>query len=614
MPSKVKKPTSKPAPSQATPADIFVSLATRLNSVDGGSEPPAPDTEEGQLLDCMVAWLKTAAGARIAAEIGMSAPTPAASSIGTDGSTPAEAIEIPASPPPTRSLSSQAPQHATSSRRLSCSQPKTQPVASTSTSSQTKAGRVVLGNKPNAMPKPTRVVSGGKPVGKSMNRSVSGAHGTRKRAIDDEEYGPSKKRQKTIRSASIAPAMSNAQPSSGLAKTAEVAKGKGLFDFPKSSDILGIKFAPKRAYSTNLDSSSLKEHTVTRKQPEPETPRPRENDNGRHRGSTNFDLTSPFVGGEGGADDSLFSEAGTPAVLRTFSPFKPMGRRGDGEERMTDGMRPSSPCERRATIGGSAARMPPQSPIRMLGRSSAKTPSPNSATRTPQPRWAADLPPSSPPPPSSPVATDCTSSTPADPDEDETDVSPHGDDKPARQPEDEPNVNESPSKVFARYFDFDNRSDAGDLAASLLSETATEPGTGTVTPSDMESEAGYEMGFNFNLDDLNLENADSSNPEYGSSSSFTFEEFGWSDGTVGNGRGDSSDGELDAGGASSDLDFDVGELWRWMQQRSDGRSNAAGQVITPEATSSAPQSADASDGAAAEGEDSLRSLLGGCVV
>jgi hypothetical protein len=130
----------------------------------------------------------------------------------------------------------------------------------------------------------------------------------------------------------------------------------------------------------------------------------------------------------------------------------------------------------------------------------------------------------------------------------------------------------------------------------------------------MESEAGYEMGFNFNLDDLNLENADSSNPEYGSSSSFTFEEFGWSDGTVGNGRGDSSDGELDAGGASSDLDFDVGELWRWMQQRSDGRSNAAGQVITPEATSSAPQSADASDGAAAEGEDSLRSLLGGCVV
>jgi hypothetical protein len=603
--------------SQATPADIFVSLATRLNSVDGGSEPPAPDTEEGQLLDCMVAWLKTAAGARIAAEIGMGAPTPAASSVGTDGSTPAEAIEIPASPPPAKTSSSQTSQHATSSRRLSNSQPKAQPVASMSTSSQIKPGRVVLGNKPNVVPKPNRTVSGGKPVGKSMNRSVSGAHGTRKRAMDDEEYGPNKKRQKTTRSVSTVSTGLTALPSSGPAKPgagAEIAKGKGLFDFPKSSDILGIKFAPKRAYSTNLDSSPPEESTVTKRQPEPETPRPRKSANGVHRGSASFDLTSPFVGGEGaGADDSLFSEAGTPAVLRNFTPFKPMGGRRDDEERMTDGMRPSSPCERRTIIGGSAVRMPPQSPIRMLGRTSTKTPSPRSATRTPQPRWATDLPPSSPPPPSSPVATDYTSSTPADADEEENQPEPHEEDRAAGQQEGgSPSVNESPSKFFARYFDFDAKSDGDDLTASLLSEPATEPGTGTVTPS--ESEAGYGMGFNFNLDDLNLENvAGSSNPEFGSSSSFTFEDFGWSDGTVGNGQGDSSDGEFDAGGTSSDLDFDVGELWSWMQQ-SDGRSNVVGHDATTEPNSSTPLSGEASDGAVVEEEDSLRSLLGGCVV
>jgi len=616
-PPKAKVP-SKPTP--ATPADIFLSLATRLNSVDGGSEPPAPDTEEGQLLDCMVAWLKTAAGARIAAEIGMGAPTPAASSAGTDGSTPAEAIEVPASPPSAEASSSQtsnsSSQHV-NSHRLSSSQPKPQPAVSTTAPSQTKSGRVILGNKSNAMPKQNKVPNGGKPVGKSMTRSLSGPNGTKKRVIDDEEYGPSKKRQKTTRSVSgtFTASISQPQPQTNTPKpgtTVETAKGKGLFDFPKSSDILGIKFAPKRAYSANLDGNSTEEFVVTKKQPGLETPRPRRNVDGAHRGLASFDPTSPFVGIQdgGAADDSLFSEAGTPAIQRNFSTYK-IGKSG-GEERMTDGMRPSSPCERRATIGGSIVRMPPQSPIYMLGQGASKTLSPPS-TRTPQPRWAVDLPPSSPPPPSSPVATDYTS-TPVDPGEDEHELKQHEETGQPQVPENVPSVNESPSKFFARYFDFEDQSEGDDLAAALLSETATEPGTGTVTPSELGSEACYGSGFDFNLGELHLENnPGGSNLDFGSSSSFTLEGFGWSDGTVGTSQGDSSDGEFEAGGASSDLDFDVGELWSWMQ-RSDARSNATGQDTTVGLPSSTSQPGQVPNNSMSEEGDPLRVLLGGCVV
>ena len=611
-PPKPKKAAPKISRSaSATPADIFVSLATRLNSVDGGTEPPAPDTEEGQLLDCMVAWLKTAAGARIAAEIGMGAVTPAASQ-STDGSTPAEAIEIPASPPHAKPSSSQpldsSSSHAAISQRYPGLQSKSQPAASTSGSSQIKSGRVVLGNKPNTIPTKPRVVSGGKPVGKPMNRSASGPHGTRKRALDDEEYGPNKKRQKTGRSLSGVSILPASQPTPGTAMPStavETVRGKGVLEFPKGSDILGFKFAPKRAYNTNLGNSPEEESLSKKHPPEPETPRPKRKAN--DHSTTGFELTSPFVGGEAdGGDDSLFSEAGTPAIMRNISPFRPMGRRKDADERMTDGIRPSSPCERRAT------GLPvDQSPIRMLGQNSYQTPSPP-GTRTPQPRWAADLPPSSPPPPSSPVATD-SSLTPADAAEDENERGSHEEERQTRQREDGPSVNESPSKYFARYFEFDAKSDGGDLTASLLAETATEPGTGTVTPSELESEAGYGVGFNFNLDDFNLENGggSSNNLNFGSSSDFDLEDFGWSDGAAGNNQGDSSDGEQDVAGASSDLDFDVGELWSWMQQGGASQLVANGHGAEPASAQSAGAS---SDGSVLEEGDSLRSLLGGCVV
>lgn len=621
-PPKPKKPPKPSRSTSATPADIFVSLATRLNSVDGGTEPPAPDTEEGQLLDCMVAWLKTAAGARLASEIGMGAVTPAASQ-STEGSTPAEAIEIPTSPPPAKASSSQPPATASSpatiSQRYPGLQSKSQPAASTSSSSQIKSGRVVLGNKPNALPIKPRVASGGKPGGKSMNRSVSGSHGTRKRALDDEDYGPNKKRQKTGRSVSGASTGSSSQPILGGAKsssTVETVRGKGVLEFPKTSDILGIKFAPQRAYNTNLDNSPEDESTVRKKHPpEPETPRPRTNAN--NRSSTGFELTSPFVGGEAdGADDSLFSEAGTPAVMRNLSPFRPMGRRRDADDRMSDGITPSSPCERRVTTGG-AIRIPaPQSPIRMLGQGSNRSPS-SSEPRTPRPRWAADLPPSSPPPPSSPVATD-SSLTPVDPDDGDNEAESHEEDKRLQEREEGPSVNESPSKFFARYFSFDRKTDDEDLATSLL-ETATEPGTGTVTPSEVESEAGYGMGFNFNLDDLNIENLEGSSRivSFGSSSEFSLDDFGWSEGAAGNTQGDSSDGEQDAAGASSDLDFDVNELWSWMQQN--GASQLAANAVNAvnaasKSTPAAQSGTDSSEGSALKEGDSLRSLLGGCVV
>ncbi|PVF93547.1 hypothetical protein CPB86DRAFT_767584 [Serendipita vermifera] len=544
--------------------DVFASLASRLNSIDGGVEPPPSNTAEGQLLDCMVAWLKTAAGSRLSEAIGI---------------TPAEIIEVPNSP--ATSLDTLlAPPEPTSSQLQSSSQPMP-------SSSQSSANV--------APPKPAnRSLSGGKGTSKPMNRSLSGPNAARKRALDDEEYGPNKtKRLKTGRTVS-----GSSQPSAPISFSQPLAppdspvnvKGKGIIALPSSSEILGIRFAPKRAYTLDLNQPT-DEGTVKKKAvPEPETPRPRKKATNLDPSSDNLAPTSPFIS-RGDMDDSLFSEAGTPAVTRMFSPFKPLSRRPGSDDPVIDVARPSSPCERRVSTGTvKGVNAEPKAPVRMLGGRLASSSPPD--VRTPQPRWNVDLPPSSPPPPSSPIVTDGTSSTPADPEEDA-----EGTDKTLTQLQapsrDFLAVNESPSKVFARYFGQDSRSDTEDLTDALVSGPPS-----TYAPSTPTSEADDHFGLGA-LD-------------FGSSSSFSLEDLGWPENEIFN-----AGSEIDADGEGlseveppSDLDFDVGELLSWMQNNTGIPSTQDSNSSTASSNPNRPPPTTAS----LQEQDPLRELLGGCVV
>lgn len=591
-----QKDKEKPKDPVAAASDVFASLMKKLNSVDGGSEPPPPDTDEGRLLDCMVAWLKTAAGAplsqHISQQIGYSIPTPASSQ--NDGMTPANAIQLPPSPPATSEPSSSQgilsqisslsqPSSQQTSSHLSSSQPSSsQSPARPSTPSnisQPKTERVVLGNKANASNKqPTnRVVSNGKGSSKSMSRSLSGtssrvkANATKKRALDDDEerQGQDKsKRQKTSRSVSRNAIQVNTPRASASSSDADASNGVNLLRFPSTADILGIKFAPKRAYDA-LDAIGNGTSASTKtKVPEPATPKPNRRMSAGTESFTGLLPTSPFVG-ENGFEESLFSEAGSPVKNRTFSPFKPLGRRAsDGD---LDEIRPSSPCERRASLGRSKE---PKTPPRMLGRSVTRSPSPpETKASTPQPHWAVDLPPSSPPPPSSPVG-----STPVDEEGEE------GLNDESQQTIDANAIlNESPSKMFARYFSVDTHQQQGDcdLAASLL--------TGTSSTSFPSSDNELDPDFA-----LSLGHGPSS------SSGFSFDQFAWTEGTL-TALG-TSEPDLDVG-AQSDLDFDVGELLGWIQNSSggNGHSNTIGSIPS-------------SDGGDTGEEDPLKALLGGCVL
>lgn len=585
-----KEEKGKEPAMMGSPLDIFTSLATRLNSVDGSTEPPAPDTAEGQLLDCMVAWLKTAAGARISEAIGLPAATPTASSQSADGLTPAGAIEIPGSPAPTTEpassqsmSSSQLSSQPSTSQQASSSQPTEQPIASSSNASQSKPGRTVLGNRANVGNKqPTkRVVSDGKGSSKSISRSISGpqpgpSNAGKKRGIEEAEHGgPNKaKRQKTGRTVSGSSMdISTNTDSSPSTKGTETVKGKRVIEFPSTSEILGIKFAPRRAYSANLASGSNTILPPKKSIPEPETPKPQKRQSNGSYLMGSIEPTSPFMPGEG-ADESLFSEAGSPVKNRIFSPYKPMGRRAsDVDDLAADAIRPSSPCERRASLG---KNKDPKTPVRNPRPPVTRSPSPPD-TRTPQPHWAMDLPPSSPPPPSSPI-----DSTPTELEDEEDPL----EGQQQQPPTEEVNVNESPSKIFARYFDLGPQ-DGGDLATSLL---------GGASSSFPSSDNELDSDFTFGLE--------------GSSTSYQYNEYNWSDSALMSSLGESSegepDGEVNGNGATSDLDFDVGELLGWITQ-----APGTSSTFQP---SNLPAENPASEGATDEERDPLRDLLGGCVV
>ncbi|KAG8829247.1 hypothetical protein FRC17_006900 [Serendipita sp. 399] len=605
-----------------TPAlDVFTSLAIRLNSVDGGDEPPPPDTAEGQLLDCMVAWLKSASGSRYP---GMPIPT------GTlppppkpmDGRTSATAIAIPKSPSTSTSQpsSSQSTSQTGTSRASSQQAPslsQSQTSESASTTIPPKASRIVLGNKGNASTtKFVANVSVPKTGSKGLSRSVSASHASKKRSLDDEDYGITKsKRLKTGRVHSGG-AVNIVQSSASTTTAKPIAVPdpsdiRGPIQFPSSSDILGIKFAPKKAYTTNLDKPPSDEPIIAKKgAPDPETPRPKRRISNTSQEYHKFALTSPFVGGNVG-DESLFSEAGTPAVARMFSPFKPLGRKSAGRDDVVLHVpEPSSPCERRGTIGSSKGKSRQSDRAATAsGDQLARTSSP-SVFRTPKPDWAIDLPPSSPPPPSSPNITESTSSTPADADDEEEERTiSHIQQQP------EPlttNVEESPSKFFARYLGIGSNFEGGDFTAALFRSPARARAT---TPSEATSDGGY--GGTFNFSDLQ---SVGSELDFDSSSSFTLDELGWTDGALLSGPGESSEGEFDDAtttGAASDLDFDVGDLLSWVQSS----STANGEDPTPKGNSVDPLLTQGqgggtgdSDGANSSGQDPLRELLTGCVV
>ncbi|KAG8826047.1 hypothetical protein FRC19_009830 [Serendipita sp. 401] len=613
---KEKVPTSS---RDGTPVlDVFTSLAMRLNSVDGGDEPPPPDTAEGQLLDCMVAWLKSASAPSHTGVMAAPAGMPPFPPKPMDGRTSATAIAIPKSPS-TSTLqlsSSQATSQAGSSRASSQQAPslsKSQTSESILTAVAPKASRVVLGNRANSVTtKPATNVNVTKAGARGLSRSLSAVQSSRKRSLDDEEYGVTKsKRLKTNRAPPGGPT-NFAQPTSStiIAKpvvAVDPSDIRGPLQFPSSSEILGIKFATKKAYTTNLDKPPSDEPVIAKKgAPDPETPRPKKRISMTGQGYQTLALTSPFVGGNIG-DESLFSEAGTPAVARNFSPFKPLGRKSAGRDDASLHVpEPSSPCERRAILGSSKGKGAVSEGSAISSRRHiSRTPSP-STTRTPKPDWRIDLPPSSPPPPSSPNATESTSSTPADADDEED-----GESSSAQPPPTTTNVSESPSKFFARYFGMGNNLEGGDFTATLFDTSKRT--NGATTPSEATSDGEYGTGFSFSdLQSVGTE------LDFESSSSFTIDDLGWSDGGMMSGPGESSEGEFDDAtttGAASDLDFDVGELLSWVQTSSAANSEdttAENGAVDPLLTQS--ETSAGSDDANSSSQDPLRALLGGCVV
>lgn len=550
--------------------EALMSLATRLNSHEG-DEPPPPDTAEGQLLDFWVAVLRNAA------------PMEGANGVDRKGK---KVDPYSNSALFTRATLPLPPNSTQGSSRASSSQ----------TQSQGSSSRSGPGGKTKEA-----AAGSGKGGSKGMNRSLSGLTAGKKRNLDDEEYDPARKRQKTTRTVSTSSshtvhASSSTAVMSKPSKSAELT-GKGLISFPSTSEILGLKFAPGRAYTTNLDDKPPSdEPMITKKSaPAPETPRRTKKMSGSSQSFHSLALTSPFVSGTGGGDDSLFSEAGTPATIRHLSPFKPLRRGG-----VDDGARPSSPCERRANITASGKKKKiPKTPVRMLGRRAASSSSSPPPTRRAQPDWAANLPPSSPPAPSSPI-TDAASLTPADAD-DEGDGGTQEDLSQATTTTDlVVDVNESPSKFFARYFDLSAIPlDTSDLTQSLLGN----PGRGT-TPSDATSDGEYLPEFDLDAQGF-------------SSSSFSLDELGWSDAGFTSGPAE-SEGEFDDGttaGAASDLDFDVGELLTWVRNNSSTTtsSEAAAEVeelLEQEDDSSTPQR----NKAAGSGQDPMKALLDRCAV
>ena len=448
---------------EAVGQEQLTSLLKRLASVEGG-EVPDPESEEGKAFDKLVALLRSSVqGAASGPSPFLPSSQPSATSDEENQDSSPDIEELPALPPP-----KPAP---TTVRKLRLTLNSTAGSPASHASSSTLSGSMapstraagkhkarVEKQRENVQPLKTGAIGNRKPIlasstngkddgktpmkGKGKTRVVSGGNGAngsggKKRAleaIDAASATQGQTKKKKFNNGSSQPQTSSDDHGFGkvVSRVAKVSipemivplDNAASFEFPTSSaDILGVAFSSPKRSSTKTRSQTpppknLYKAGLTLKTPKPAT---------AHlvdvfsTPGAPLDLTSPLPCKPG--DDSLFSEAGSPAKRDPFSPFKPTSTRctqadQDAGLPSEDVYRPSSPCERR--LGGNSST---------FDVSQIPTRGPN--------HWSKDLPPSSPPPPSSPSATETCRPLPEENEEAHTEYD---------------TIESSPTKVVARIF------------------------------------------------------------------------------------------------------------------------------------------------------------------
>jgi len=626
---------------EAVGQEQLTSLLKRLASVEGG-EVPDPGSEEGKAFDRLVALLRSSVQGTVPGPSPLppsSQPSAASDEDNQDSSPDIE--ELPAPPPPkpapttvrklrltfNSAAGSSAP-HASSSALPESVASSTRIVGKQKAKEEKQKENVqplktgVIGNRKPTLTSSTNSKDDSKTPMKSKARVVSGGNGGangsgRKRraleAIDTASATQGQMKKRKLNNGSSRPSTSSDDHCSGkvVSRVANTPVPEMIvplddsasFEFPTSSaDILGVAlFTPKRLLTRTPPPN---ESGLTLKAPKPATAHL---SNVFSTPCASFSLTSPLPCPKEPGDDSLFSEVGSPAKRGPFSPFKPSStrrRQGDEDSALPseDVYRPSSPCDRR--LGGNSST---------LDLFQTPTGGPN--------HWSKDLPPSSPPPPSSPGATETCRSLPEE-DEAHTEY-----DTIESSPtkvvarilgdlEQYDTIESSPTKVILRIFGdletprapkFKSKSYPGtdtegedhlfrqlhdqsldDIFAGFWSD-GTLPGNAIAGSNGSESE-----GFNFGFDDSDFQVGGTSTP-------------------------------ASEGGVLTDLDLDYDELLKWCG----GGIAAAGGNVGCSTSSGAAGGLSAqdmddllgltqqgttagSDGVSAD--EQLKVLLGGCLV
>ena len=405
----------------------LTSLLKRLASVEGG-EVPDPESEEGKAFDKLVALLKSSVqGTAFApSPLPPSSQPSATSDEETQDSSP-DIEEIPAPPPPKpapttvrklrltlNATAGPSASHASPSAPSGSVAPSTRAVGKQKARAERQKENVqplktgAIGNRKLTLISSTNGKEDGKTPIKGKTRVVNGGSGGKKRALEaidavSATHGQMKK--KKLNNGSSRPSTSSDDHGFGkvVSRVANMPvpekivplDGSASFEFPASSaDILGVALSsPKRPLTNSRPRTPppnrLYKSSLALKTPQPATTHP---GNVFSTPCASLKPTSPLRCPKELGDDSLFSEAGSPAKRGTFSPFKPPSarhRQGDQDSALPseDVYRPSSPCERR--LGGNSSA---------FDLTQTPTGGPN--------HWSKDLPPSSPPPPSSPGAAE----------------------------------------------------------------------------------------------------------------------------------------------------------------------------------------------------------------
>jgi hypothetical protein len=624
----------------------LTSLLRRLASVEGG-EVPDPGSEEGRAFDKLVALLRSSVQGAASGPSPLppsSQPSATSDEENQDSSPDIEEIPAPLPPKPApttvrklrltlNSTAGSSASHESSSAPSGLVAPSTRAVGKQKAKVERQKENVqplkteAIGNRKPMLTSSTNSKDDGKTTMKGKARVVSGGNGGtigsggKKRAleaIDGASSTQGQKKKKKLNNGSSRSSTSSDDHGFGrgvsrVANTPVPEKivpldGSASFEFPTSSaDILGVALSSPKRPLTKIrprtpPPNSLYKYGLTLKAPQPATAH-LANVFSTPRAPLN--LTSPLPCPKEPGDDSLFSEAGSPAKRGPFSPFKPPSTRtlqGDQDAALPseDVYRPSSPCERR--LGGNSSAFDLSQPL--TGGAN---------------HWSKDLPPSSPPPPSSPSAAETCRPLPEEDEAhtecDTTESSPSkvvarifGD------LEQYDTIESSPAKVILRIF--------GDLETPRAPKFKSESYPGTDTGDDYPFTQSHDQSLDdffagFWSDGTLTGNAIAGSESEGSNFGFGFDDPNFQVGETST--------PASEGGALTDLDLDYDELLKWCGGESAAAGGHAGWSTSPGAAGG-PNAQDIHDllgltqqdmtaeSSGVSADEQLKALLGGCVV